>query len=113
MNWHILDSEDQLFKIQEESYNRAVLIFKHSTRCSISSTAKSRLERKWNVSLDKNILFYYLDLLAFKNVSNRIALVFEVEHQSPQVILLKDGKAILHASHLDIDLDKVVLATKV
>ena len=91
-----LDAVKQLDDILEESFQHPVVLFKHSTRCSISAMAKSRLERE---SSAEDPVIYYLDLIAYRDVSNAIESRFGVRHESPQVILLKDGKVVYHASH--------------
>lgn len=82
--------------------SKPIAIFKHSTRCSLSSMVKSRLERGWDIK-DNDIEMYYLDLLAHRNISNKIASIYNVEHQSPQLIVLNQGKVLYHKSHGDID----------
>jgi bacillithiol system protein YtxJ len=103
MNWITLKSPDQLEALRAESKNLPVIIFKHSTRCSISQTALNRLERNWKEEEMALVKPYYLDLLSYREISNSIADLFEVEHESPQVLVLKNGKAVFHKSHLDID----------
>ncbi len=103
MNWIELKTLTQLEKLREESKEKTALIFKHSTSCSISRTALSRLERNWNEQELPQIMPYYLDLLAFRPVSNSIAESFEVEHQSPQVLIIRNGKSVYNRSHFDID----------
>lgn len=83
------------------------MIFKHSTSCSISSTAKSRLERQWGDAGIEHVKAYYLDLLRYRPVSNEIADVFHVQHQSPQLLLIQDGMCTYDASHLSISMDAV------
>ncbi len=99
MNWESLSSEQQFLDISEQQPLFAV--FKHSTRCSVSSMAKSRLERNWN--LDFPVL--YLDVLQYRSVSNLIASKSGVQHQSPQLIVFQNGKVIYDASHNGIILD--------
>ncbi|MES2762904.1 MAG: bacillithiol system redox-active protein YtxJ [Bacteroidota bacterium] len=113
MLWHKITDISQLQDIikltQEQSANRlTVLIFKHSTRCSISSMALNRLETKWN-DTDK-IRAYYLDLLQHRDISNEIASLFSVEHASPQVLLIQNGTCIYHASHTDISATAILEA---
>lgn len=108
MEWIQLKDEQELDTIKALSSSQPVLIFKHSTRCSISSTALNRLERSWNEEQMKNVKTYYLDLLSFRSVSNKIEEVFGVTHQSPQVLLIKDGKSVYDASHLSIRYDELV-----
>ncbi|WP_460894708.1 bacillithiol system redox-active protein YtxJ [Rufibacter soli] len=107
MQWHHLTSIEQLTQIQEESKEQPVVIFKHSTHCSISATAKSRLERQWADADLGQVKPYYLDLLANRPISNEIAQVFDVRHESPQLLLIKDGQCQYHGSHLSINLQEV------
>ena len=108
MNWNKLTEENQLDEIKQESYNQPVMILKHSTTCSISATALSRLERAWNTDAAKDIKPYYLDLLKLRPISNKIAQEFDVDHESPQVLIIKNGKSIYNASHFDIRFDEIV-----
>ena len=100
MNWNKLISADQLDAIKEESAKQPVLIFKHSTTCSISAMALSRMERNWNDQL--GVKPYYLDLLANRPISNKIENVFGIEHESPQVLLIRNGQCVYDASHMSI-----------
>jgi bacillithiol system protein YtxJ len=107
MNWNILEDESQLETIKEESFNKPVLILKHSKTCSISATALNRLERNWKQEKVGDLKPYYLDLLANRPLSNEIASTFEVEHQSPQVLLIKDGVCTYSATHFDISFAEI------
>lgn len=102
--WKNLTEEKQIAEIVELSNEKPQLIFKHSTRCSISSMAKSRLEREWNL---ENVEPWYLDLIAYRNVSNAIASQFGVHHESPQAILLKDGVVVHDSSHNSISVSEI------
>ncbi|MFT6872154.1 MAG: bacillithiol system protein YtxJ [Roseivirga sp.] len=104
VNWNQLSSENQLQVLIEESKDQPVLIYKHSTRCGISSMVLERLERSWT-SADNPIKPYILDLISFRDLSNAVAQTFQVYHESPQVILIKDGKAIYNASHMQVSFD--------
>lgn len=107
MNWQTLNSTEQLDQVIEESKSKPVVIFKHSTSCSISATAKSRLERQWDNGGLENVTPYYLDLLSNRPVSNEIAEVLQVRHESPQLLLIQDGMCTYHASHLGISVEAV------
>lgn len=109
MEWNELVSPDQLDMIREESKKNPVLIFKYSSRCSVSQLALDRLERKWSEKA-KDIKPYFLDLITYREVSNRVAAQFEVEHESPQVLLIRDGNAIYDSSHFDIEFGEIVAA---
>ena len=100
MNWNKLIRDDQLADIREESVRQPVLIFKHSTTCSISAMALSRMERNWSDQL--GVKPYYLDLLANRPISNKIEREFGVEHESPQVLLIRNGQCVYDASHMAI-----------
>ena len=102
MNWITLNSTEQLDEIIAQSHIQPVAIFKHSTRCSISSMAKSRLER---AEAPEALAFYYLDLLAYRPISNEIAERFGVHHQSPQLLLIRNGECSYEESHSGIDMD--------
>ncbi len=100
--WNDLTQLKQLDDIVEESAEAPVLIFKHSTRCSISRMALKSFEREYAIEEGK-AKPYFLDLLEHRDVSNEIASRFDVQHQSPQLILIKNGKAVYNSSHSDID----------
>lgn len=106
MNWTPLTSNQQIDDIKEN--NGYSLIFKHSTRCNISVMAKKKFELDCN-ELPTNILFYYLDLLSYRLISNSIANSFAIKHQSPQLLVIKNGECVLHQSHGDISVDDVNL----
>lgn len=101
-DWEVLDKIDQLDEIKKESFNQATVLFKHSVTCGISSAAKYRLESDWS-NINEGIKFYYLDLLSYRPISNAIAQKFDVTHQSPQIIIIKDGQAIHDTSHHSIN----------
>lgn len=100
--WIQLTDLGQLNEIIQISHQKPVIIFKHSTRCSISKMALRMFEREYNLT-NNEITTYFLDLIAFRDISNEIASRFEVVHQSPQLILIVDGKSIYNVSHSDID----------
>lgn len=104
IQWKNLDSEYQLDSIIEDSHTAPQIIFKHSTTCPISGMAKRRLEGGWSLNTHP----YYLDLLSYRSLSNAVADQFGVRHESPQVIIISNGKAVYNESHLDISVDKLV-----
>ncbi len=101
IQWRKLSEPSVLDDIVSESWNKPVIIFKHSTRCSISTMVKSRLESSWNYR-DEEMPIYYLDLIQHRNISDKIAAKFKVKHASPQVLVIKDGVPVYHTSHNDI-----------
>ncbi len=107
IKWNALTSAEQLENIKAESSQQPVIIFKHSTSCSISATAKNRLERQWDEAGLENVKPYYLDLLSYRSVSNQIASTFDVRHESPQLLLIRNGECTSDWSHLGIRLDEV------
>lgn len=96
--WLELSSEEQLDQIIKDSHQKPVALFKHSTRCGISVRAKFVLEEDWDITTDE-LDFYYLDLLQHRNISNKIAEITGVQHQSPQVLLIKDGEVVYEETH--------------
>ncbi len=107
--WNILNQEEQINQIIQESFDGPVAIFKHSTTCGISHSAKSRVEQDF-VELSKEIKFYYLDLLTYRSISNAVARELGVIHQSPQLIVLKNGSVIHTSSHYGIQPQKLMQA---
>ena len=104
MNWLPLVVEEQLTEVNllsQKSDIKAVILFKHNTRCSTSSMVLNRLERSWKVS-EKDAPAYFLDLLKHRNVSNKIEQLYGISHESPQILLIKNGKCIYSSSHSDI-----------
>ena len=105
MDWKALTTEAQLEQIKADSFQRPQVIFKHSTRCSISSVALQRLQKGGQpAELD----FYFLDLIAYRSLSNKVAEVFKVHHESPQVLIIKDGECIYDESHLGISMHDIL-----
>lgn len=102
INWIPLTDLDQLNEISVASNEKPMVIFKHSTRCSISRMALKQFENEYDLT-DDEVTIYFLDLLSFRDISNAITTRFQVQHQSPQLILIKNEKAIYNASHSDID----------
>ncbi len=104
MNWIALTKESQLGEIKDHSKTKPQVIFKHSTRCSISGVAKSRLERG---TPPPNVDFYFLDLIRDRAISNKVAEEFSVSHESPQVLLIKNGECVYDESHSGISMTEI------
>lgn len=104
--WNYIESEEDLKKAIEKSFDKKVAIFKHSTRCHISKTVLRNFEKEVE-NANKDVEYYFLDLLAHRDISNKIADDLNVEHQSPQLIVLENGKAVKDASHQAISLSLV------
>lgn len=104
MQWKNITDLAQVSEIQQkDGYS---LIFKHSTRCSVSLMAKKRFEMDWSV-LPEDTNLYFLDLISYRDISAQIAETFQVHHESPQILLIKNGDCILDASHSDISAEEV------
>lgn len=101
MNWEILTDVDQLDEIIFNSNEKPAVIFKHSTRCSVSRMALKQFENEFD--LQDKVTPYFLDLITYREISNEIANRFGVYHESPQILLIKDGQSVYDASHSDID----------
>lgn len=98
LEWEILSDESSIEDLIKSSFEIPVLLFKHSTRCSVSYMALENFEKEWSLEVDK-CKIYYLDLLKYRGVSNQIAEMTGIQHQSPQAIVLSKGHVIYHASH--------------
>ncbi len=104
--WKYIESEEDLNRAIAVSTEKKVAIFKHSTRCFISKTVLKNFEKEVENS-DKNVDYYFLDLLAHRDLSNKIADDLGVTHQSPQLIVLENGVVVNHASHQSISLSLI------
>lgn len=105
LTWKELDTLEMLQYIKQLSYDADILIFKHSTTCSISQMAKLRLESQWDE--DISVIPYYLDLKKYREISDAIAEFFSVQHESPQALLIRGGECIYDASHFDISVQEL------
>jgi bacillithiol system protein YtxJ len=107
--WQALTNVSQLSAIEEQSKTKTQVIFKHSTRCGISTMVMNQFVSAYDI--DANLDLHYLDLLSYRDVSNEVGYKFQVMHQSPQLLVIKNGITVAHASHgaiNEIDLDKFV-----
>jgi bacillithiol system protein YtxJ len=105
IKWITLKSIDQAKSYIEKS-DVPVVFFKHSTSCSISAMMISRFEREWTFE-EQELIPIYLDLIAHRDVSNFLATYFDVTHQSPQVLVIKNAKCIHNASHSAISISAI------
>lgn len=99
MEWITLRTEDQFENILEKSYTTPQVIYKHSNACGISSLARHRLEKN---TPPPGVEFYFLDILKFRLLSNLVASDLNVNHESPQVLLIKNAKCVYDESHMGI-----------
>lgn len=105
MSWIPLTSESQLAEIIQISATKPQVIFKHSTRCNVSSMALNRMEK---FGLPAHIDYYLLDLITYRNLSTKIADTFQVFHESPQVLMIQNGVCTFDESHLGIQPKEIV-----
>ncbi len=96
--FYTLDKMEQFDEIDEISQTKSVVLFKHSTRCSISRMALKQFDAEFNYPEEK-IDWYLLDLLNHRDLSNEIASRYNVVHQSPQIVVIRNGKAVFNESH--------------
>ncbi len=104
MNWIELTQSSQIDLIKEKSAERPQVIFKHSTRCAVSGMAKGRLERSNDFPQAD---FYFLDLIKHRHISDKIATDFSVFHESPQVLVIRNGECIYDESHSGINMNDI------
>jgi bacillithiol system protein YtxJ len=107
MDWINLNSLEQLIEIDEKSKDKVQVLFKHSTRCSVSSFAKRILTSEYSDEVKQKADVYYLDLIAFREISNAISSKYGVIHESPQILVIKEGKCIFNASHSDVSFKRL------
>ncbi|MGV6846160.1 MAG: bacillithiol system redox-active protein YtxJ [Lutibacter sp.] len=106
MDWRIIDSLEKVSELKQLSFETPVLIFKHSTRCGISRFVLKDFEVEYNIP-EGELVPFYLDLIDFREISNKISTLFQIGHESPQILLIKDGKCIYDASHGDIAISEI------
>jgi len=106
IKWQSLNRLEQVEAIVQASHKKPQVIFKHSTTCGISAMMKAKFEETWNIEND-SIDTHYLDLLTYREISNHIAQASGIYHQSPQMLLFKDGKVLLDASHHSINVEAI------
>jgi bacillithiol system protein YtxJ len=105
MNWIKLKDETALETLKKLSTRQPQVIFKHSTRCSVSSMIKNRLEK---AQVPHDLSFHFLDLIAHRSLSDKVAVEFLVEHESPQVLLIRNGECIYDQSHNGIAMEDII-----
>ena len=108
MDWNNLNSVEQLSEIDEKSKTKTQIIFKHSTRCSVSSFAKRILTSEYDEDVQSKVDVHYLDLIAFREISQEIASRYSVIHESPQILVINNGTCSYSASHSDVSFDKAL-----
>ncbi|MFY0712652.1 bacillithiol system redox-active protein YtxJ [Seonamhaeicola sp. NFXS20] len=96
--WIALNNLEQLNDIEEKSKTKTQVIFKHSTRCGISRMVMNQFVDAYNLT-ETDLDLYYLDLLNYRDVSNEVGYKFQVLHESPQILVIKNGQTVAHASH--------------
>lgn len=101
MDWNYLKSIEELDRILLASFSTPQIIYKHSSRCYISSMVKFRLESDWNFGIQE-ITTNFLDIIKYKNVSQYIAEKLQIPHESPQIILIHKGETVYDESHQEI-----------
>lgn len=105
MEWIPLTDMAQLQQLISKSNERPQVVFKHSTRCSISSVAMQRLKRGM---VPGEFDFYYLDIIYYRSLSNQIADLFDVSHESPQILVIRNGKCVYDESHMSITASDII-----
>lgn len=107
MKWTELHRIEQLDEIKKDSQQHPIIIFKHSTRCSTSHMMLDRFERNWKEEEMKHVKPFFLDLITYRNISNNVATMFGIEHESPQLLLIQNEQVVYETSHLGIDYNQL------
>ena len=109
INWKSLTTKEDISEAIKSSFdeNSVTCIFKHSTRCSVSRMVLKQFEAEALPEVNGN--FYFLDLLSYREISDAIAREFSIQHQSPQLLILKNGKAIHAESHENISFNNILI----
>lgn len=107
VQWSQLKDADQLEGLVKLSEANKVLIFKHSTRCSISGTSLSRLEKNWDENEMGNITPFLIDVISHRDISLKTEQMFGIQHESPQLLIIDQGKCVYNASHMGISYKEI------
>jgi len=108
--WISLISIEQLDNIKEKSKTKTQFIYKHSTTCGISRMVLNSLLSNYSLNEEEADL-YYLDLLSYRSVSNEVGVKFQVIHESPQLLVIKNEITVFHTSHggiNEVDFNKYI-----
>lgn len=108
MEFKTLSENSQLNEIDLKSNSRVQVIYKHSTQCGISMMTNRTLNKEMREIGSDTMDIYYLDLLRYRDLSSTISMRYSVEHESPQIIIIRGGKCIYHASHSDVSLQRAL-----
>lgn len=106
-NWTSLTSFDHLEKLRELSQFSPVIIFKHSTRCSISTLSWNRIKNEISKLNLEAANCFYLDLITYRSISNEIAEIFSIRHESPQILVILNDECVYNSSHLNINIESI------
>ncbi|WAC13806.1 bacillithiol system redox-active protein YtxJ [Dyadobacter pollutisoli] len=106
MNWITISSEEEVQNI----YNSGEysIIYKHSPRCMTSLMAYRQLKSDVNSVPNVQVPVYIVDVIANRKESQSIASTFQVEHESPQLLIVKNGECLYDSSHEDISLHQTL-----
>ena len=106
-DWIHLSEPEQLNELISESSSIPIVIYKHSSRCGLSFITESKLEEGWE-TLQPKVKLYFLDLIRYREVSSAVAKRFNVRHQSPQILIIKNGVCVYDTSHHEITVDTIL-----
>ncbi len=109
IDWQLLSNEEQLQFMNKASIEKPVVLFKHSTSCSISNVALKRFEKNYDKKIEGKAHFYLLDILNHRDISNEISQMYGVKHESPQMLIIQSGICTIHESHFDISFNNVIV----
>lgn len=100
--WISLNDLQQIDYIKKKSSIKTQVIFKHSTRCGISSMVQRQFVSEYDFS-EKELDLYYLDILNYRQISDEVGYKFQLIHESPQLLVIRNGELVAHASHGQIN----------
>jgi bacillithiol system protein YtxJ len=85
------------------------IVFKHSPTCGVSAIARAEMHRY--AQRPDTLPVEVVDVIGQRRLSKALAHRTEVRHESPQVLLVRDGTVVWHASHWQVTFENVVRAT--
>lgn len=100
-------SMDEWERVRNQSKQELVFLMKHSSTCPISAAGYRTFDQ-----FETDIPKYYLIVQRNRQLSNEIESELSIQHESPQLFLMKDGEAVWHASHFTISQSNIKSAVE-
>lgn len=106
IEWMNIKTTDQYEELIRESFKKPLIIFKHSRSCGFSAMALRKFEKDFHTTNEINLTM--VNVRVDRKISNFIAEQHQITHESPQLLFIKNGEVLYHASHSYINANEVL-----